>query len=367
MWRIIRNAFAHASPGIRRQFRWVAVFWLLVMAAQVWDSRNGRGPAGVAEFMSALLGASGVALLGIAHALQLAMHETAVRPHPTREAAAVQTVLLALPPLAFAAGVMLGGAALLMVLRALLGSELPLAAAGTVVYGGLAVVAGRTVARSAETLFTHATRHAAAAADARSEAAAAQVAALQARMNPHFLFNALNTIASLVRTEPRKAERVVEDLSEVLRRTLDRSSTTSGTVRDEVDYLRAYLALEQERWGERLRVEWNVAANALEHPLPPLMLQPLVENALRHGLASRLDATSVRITIELADVLTLSVEDDGPGFARGWRDGTGLGSVRQRLASLYGDAAILRVVERHPGARVSVVVPRCAAPLISTP
>jgi LytS/YehU family sensor histidine kinase len=226
-------------------------------------------------------------------------------------------------------------------------------------------MAARTVLRSVQTLFEHATRQAAAAAQARSEAAAAQVAALQSQMNPHFLFNALNTVASLVRSDPRRAERVVEDLAEVLRRTLDRSATTAGTVRDEVEYVRAYLALEQERWGDRLRVEWNVDPDALEHPLPPLMLQPLVENALRHGLAARLDGTVLRITIEIGDTLTLSVDDDGPGFARGWHEGTGLGSVRQRLASLYGDAAALRVVEGTPGARVSVVVPRHAEPLMS--
>jgi signal transduction histidine kinase len=365
MWPIVREALRDASPDIRSQARVIVVFWLCVVALQVWDSRDGRGAAGVAEFMSAILGASGVTLLGIAYTLQRTMHDAAQRKRPDGEAAAVQRVLLALPALGFAAGVMLGAAALLMVLRGLLGWELPFAVIGAVVYGSFVLMAARTVMRSVQTLFEHATRQAAAAAQARSEAAAAQVAALQSQMNPHFLFNALNTVASLVRSDPRRAERVVEDLAEVLRRTLDRSATTAGTVRDEVEYVRAYLALEQERWGDRLRVEWNVDPDALEHPLPPLMLQPLVENALRHGLAARLDGTVLRITIEIGDSLTLSVDDDGPGFVRGWHEGTGLGSVRQRLASLYGDAAALRVVEGTPGARVSVVVPRHAEPLMS--
>jgi LytS/YehU family sensor histidine kinase len=139
---------------------------------------------------------------------------------------------------------------------------------GTIAYGAMLVFAAHTVMRSTRTLFMHATQHAAAAAEARSEAAAAHVAALQAQMNPHFLFNALNTVASLVRSDPRAAEHVVENLSDVLRRTLERSAGTAGTVREEVEYVRAYLALEQQRCGERLRVEWSIPDHALEHPLP---------------------------------------------------------------------------------------------------
>ena len=359
MWPIVRDAFAEASPAIRSQFRWIVVFWLAILTAQAWDSRDGRGPAGVAEFLSAILGASGIALLGLAHTLQRTMEEVTQRRRSTGETAAVQQVLLALPALGLAAGVMLGAATILMMLRALLGAELPLAVIGTMTYGAMLAFAAHTVMQSTRTLFTHAVQHAAAAAEARSEAAAAQVAALQAQMNPHFLFNALNTIASLVRSDPRAAEHVVENLAGVLRRTLERSSAVTGTVRDEVDYVRAYLALEQERWGERLRVEWRVAEDALDDALPPLMLQPLVENALRHGLAARLDGGHLRISVETtADAVTLTVDDDGPGFPRAWREGTGLGNLRQRLQTLYGDAASLTVAERSAGSRVSVSLPR---------
>ncbi len=107
-------------------------------------------------------------------------------------------------------------------------------------------------------------------------------------MNPHFLFNALNTVASLVRSNPRAAEHVVENLSDVLRMTLARSAERMGTVDDELRYVQAYLALEQERWGDRLRVEGDVGEDARRWPLPPLTLQPVVENALRHGIGSRL-------------------------------------------------------------------------------
>ena len=255
-----------------------------------------KGSAGVAEFLSAILGATGVALLGAAHTLQRTMDEAASRPRPRGDAAAVQQVLLALPALGFASGVALGAAAALMVLRALLGTEMFLIVVALTMYCGMLVFAGHTVMNSARTLFRHATHQAAMAADARSQAAAAQLAALQARMNPHFLFNALNTVASLVRSDPPAAERVVENLSDVLRQTLRRSAGTIGTVDDELEYVRAYLTLEQERWGNRLRVEWDVDDDARALPLPPLVLQPLVENALKHGIGARLAGGTIRIT-----------------------------------------------------------------------
>lgn len=358
MWPIVREAFAGASPAIRSQFRLIVLFWLMMLALQVWDSRDGRGAAGVAEFLSALLGVTGVALLGVAHTLQRTMEEAASQRQAPHDAVAVQQVLRALPALGFAAGVALGGAAVLMLLRALLGAELPLAIVGGTLYAGAVLVAARTVNRSVATLFVHAARNAAAAAVAKSDAAAAQVSALQARMNPHFLFNALNTVAALVRSDRVAAERVVENLSDVLRRTLERSAETMSTVREEIDYVRAYLALEQQRLGERLRVEWAVAPDALDAPIPPLLLQPLVENALRHGLGSRLEGGSLRVAAAVAQGrLSIVVEDDGSGFSRGWREGTGLGTLRQRLTTLYGSDGTVSVVDRRPGSRVVVELP----------
>ena len=357
MWPIVREAFAEASAATRVQLRWIVVSWILLLGLQIWDSRDGRGPAGVAEFLSAVLGMTGLALLGLVHALQQVMAEAASRREHSRDPA-LQDVLIALPVLGFAAGALLSAATVLMLLRALLGAELFLAIAGIAVYGGLLVVAHRTVARSTRTLFAHASQNATLAAEARSDAAAAQVQALQARMNPHFLFNALNTVASLVRSNPRSAEQVVENLSDVLRRTLERSSGTSGTVRDEVDYLRAYLALEQQRWGDRLRVEWNVEDAALPAELPPLVLQPLVENSLKHGLTGSLDGGTIRVSARTdADRLLLAVQDDGIGFARGWREGTGLGNLRQRLLAHYNGDASLDVSAEPSGARVAVNLP----------
>ena len=358
MWSIVRDAIAGASPGLRSQFRWIVLFWMLMIALQIWDSRNAHGAYGVAEFLSAVLGSSGMALLGLAHTLNLSMREASGRRRSSNEAGAVEQVLLALPALGFTAGVALGGAALLMALRAMLGMELPLAVIGLCLYFAMMLFAGRTVTQSALTLFQHASTHAAAAARARGEASAAQFAALQARLNPHFLFNALNTVAALLRSNPPAAEAVVEDLADVLRRTIDRSTAATGTVQEELDYVRSYLALEQARWQDRLQVTWDIDKSALDRTLLPLALQPLVENALRHGLGGRADGGRIRIAIRATETATIvAVEDDGVGFPRHWKEGTGLGNLRQRLQTLYADGAALQAANTTAGATVTVTVP----------
>jgi signal transduction histidine kinase len=359
--RIVRDALGSASPPIRRRIAWMGVGWLAMLAVQAWDSRDGRGAAGVAELLSVILGVSGVGLLGLAHALHQAMDEAAARPRPPGEAEGVQKVLLALPVLGFAAGVALGAAALLMVVRGVLGAPWPFVLGATAVYLGMLGLAVGTVTGSVQTLYRHAVREAQAAADLRDAAAAARLAALQARMNPHFLFNALNTVAALVRSDPPAAERVVEDLGKVLRQTLARSTATTTTVREEVEYVRAYLAIEQERWGDSLRVRWEVAEASLSCELPPLVLQPLVENALRHGLGTRMEGGTIVITVALRDdALLVRVEDDGEGFRANWREGTGLGNLRQRLQTACGAAASLEVRSADGGARVTAMLPKRA-------
>ena len=360
MWPIVRDAFADATPAVRSQVRWILAFWCVMVALQAWDSADASGPAGVAEFLSAILGVSGAALLGVAYGLQRAIDEKAGQP--SNDAPALQQVLIALPALGFAAGVALGGATTAMIVRTMLGVELPVPIVGSVAYVVLLFLAAGTVTRSSRTLFRHAAANAAAAAEARARATAAQLSALQARMNPHFLFNALNTVAALVRSDPPKAERAVEDLSDVLRHTLDRSSASGGTVSDEIEYLRRYLALEQARWGDRLHVRWNVEARALDSMLPPLLLQPLVENALHHGLGGRLEGGTIEITAHAEEGrLTVGVRDDGNGFQPGWVERLGLSNVRARLNTLYGPQASLTVTDGQPGARVTITLPAAPA------
>jgi two-component system LytT family sensor kinase len=217
------------------------------------------------------------------------------------------------------------------------------------------VYSTRVTVDSTRFLYTHAREQAAAAERAQAEAADARLTALQAQMNPHFLFNALNTIASLVRTDARAAEATTENLAAILRRTLDRSRSTLSTVEDEADYLRAYLSIEQARFGERLSVEWEIDPAALPARIPPMTLQPLAENALRHGIGGRLEGGRIRIAARRTEgVLRLEVEDDGAGFVRGAREGTGLGNLRVRLATLYGARASL-VVEPLPRGTLATV------------
>jgi len=170
-------------------------------------------------------------VLGLSHALQLSMEEAAARSRPAADDPGLTRVLLALPAVGLASAISMGAAAVLMVMRGILGGEWPFALAGTVLYGSMVIVAARTVMRASRTLYSHASHQAHAAATQRTAANTARLDALQARMNPHVLFNALNTVASLVRTNPPAAERVVEAPSDVLRPTPNRSPTPVRTLR----------------------------------------------------------------------------------------------------------------------------------------
>ena len=175
----------------------------------------------------------------------------------------------------------------------------------------------------------------------------ARLAALQAQLNPHFLFNSLNTIAVLVRDgDSATATRVVEQLSDVLRRTLNRTPANEVTLEDELELVRQYLAVEQARFSDRLRPEFDIDPTTLSAAVPSFALQHLVENAVRHGIARRTDAGRVVVTARRAgDTLDLSVADDGAGLAAGAVPprGHGLENSRERLRTLYGDRASLVV------------------------
>jgi two-component system, LytTR family, sensor kinase len=176
----------------------------------------------------------------------------------------------------------------------------------------------------------------------RSELAESQLQALRARLDPHFLFNALNTVSALIHPQPDRAERVVVRLSELLRRALESGSEQEVPLREELDFVRSYLEIEQARFEDRLRVRWAVDDDVLDALVPPLLLQPLVENAVRHGLAPRASPGYVEISARRqGGRLLLSVRDDGIGVVDRGRTGRagggfGLTSTRERLAALYG-------------------------------
>jgi two-component sensor histidine kinase len=189
----------------------------------------------------------------------------------------------------------------------------------------------------------------------------AKLSALQARLNPHFLFNSLNTIAVLVRGgDNGRATRVIEHLSEVLRQTLSRSRDAEVSLDDELDLVRQYLAVEAARFSDRLRVEIDVPEELLSAAVPSFALQHLVENAVRHGIARRSDAGRVLVSARRAgDAVELTVADDGAGLApqADRADGHGLENTRERLRTLYGDRASLVVAAAEQGTIARLTVP----------
>jgi len=189
--------------------------------------------------------------------------------------------------------------------------------------------------------------------EVQAELSRAQLRALRMQLNPHFFFNALHTIGALVRDGKQGgAVDLIERLGDVLRHVLRPDAQPDAPLRTEIEFLRKYLEIEQARFGDRLRVSWQVDARSESVPVPQLILQPLVENALRHGLARRARAGSLTIQTNVANGhLEMAVIDDGVGppsdFASGPTRGIGIANVRARLQHRYGEAARLSL---DPGA-----------------
>jgi sensor histidine kinase YesM len=164
-----------------------------------------------------------------------------------------------------------------------------------------------------------------------------QLAVLKAKLNPHFLFNSLNAILDLVYKAPQQVETMVHNLAHIYRRVLRDVEREWGTVGDEVELLESYLNVEQIRLGERLSFLISCPADLREWPLPPLLLQPLVENAVRHGIAPKIGGGTITVVVEhCGERLKISVSDDGMGFSgRGPGSGFGLASIEERLRIIY--------------------------------
>jgi sensor histidine kinase YesM len=187
-------------------------------------------------------------------------------------------------------------------------------------------------------------------AELEARLAKARLQALRMQLNPHFLFNTLNSIASLVHEQPQ-AEEMIEALSDLLRLTLSASDRQEVTLREELHFLERYLLIEQIRFGDRLRVEKQIDVSALDAPVPILILQPLVENAVKHGIESQIAPGVIRVMAERAGKsLILQVHDNGRGLAAAskglLKEGVGLSNTRSRLKELYGNRATL---ELKPG------------------
>ena len=174
---------------------------------------------------------------------------------------------------------------------------------------------------------------------------------LRSQLDPHFLFNALHVISELVHVDPTRADRVVARLGDLLRMSAALARSGDVPLRDELAFVNAYLEIQEARFGSRLRVVRNVDAATLDAAVPSLVVQPLVENAIRHGTSRRATGGQLEIvTRRVGSSLVIEVLDDGPGLPADQPpdEGIGIGHTRARLAHLYGDGSTLEL-EPRPG------------------
>jgi signal transduction histidine kinase len=188
----------------------------------------------------------------------------------------------------------------------------------------------------------------------------AQLQALRSQLNPHFLFNTLHSIAELVHENPKLAEQLILRLGELLRQVLQSSTLPDVPLAEELDFVRGYVEIEQMRLGERLQVKWDVEPEALPVRVPSLILQPLVENAIQHGIAPLAKTGALTIRASRSDgFLHLQVRDTGPGLPRESPErasGIGLANTRVRLERLYGGRERFELISDN-GLVVNVRIP----------
>ncbi len=186
-----------------------------------------------------------------------------------------------------------------------------------------------------------------------------ELTALKAQLNPHFLYNVFNTISATVPPELEHTRELLADLADLFRYQLQASKTDFVTVGDEIAFLQKYLDLEKARFGDRLRVVFEVPDDVLEAKIPPMLLQPLVENAVRHGIAPLIEGGEVRVKIAQQNgLLHVTVADTGAGMNGKVVNGHGVGlaNTRLRLAKMYGNPLVITASQPH-GVEVSFDVP----------
>jgi two-component system, LytTR family, sensor kinase len=194
----------------------------------------------------------------------------------------------------------------------------------------------------------------------KTQLAEAQLKALKMQLHPHFLFNTLHSISSLVLEDPAKANSMIAQLGDFLRLTLENSNQQMVSLKEETEFLRCYLEIEQVRFGDRLRVALELEPQTLSVQVPHLILQPVVENAIQHAIAPR--ATRGQINIEakrLNNSVRLEVRDNGPGIASNdalvRTEGVGLSNVRARLHQIYGSDFRLELINGRDGGLIVVM------------
>lgn len=183
--------------------------------------------------------------------------------------------------------------------------------------------------------------------------AEAELEALRIQLQPHFLFNTLETISALMRRDPDGAERMIARLGDLLRYSLRHSHDHLVTLGEELDHIRRYVEIEQTRFQDRLSVAIEADISALTAPVPVLILQPLVENAVRHGIAKTTQGM-VRIRASRAGaMLAIEIADDGPGAAGAIEEGVGLSNTRRRIEQLYRGKGSFKICSRAGGGMVA--------------
>lgn len=194
------------------------------------------------------------------------------------------------------------------------------------------------------------------AAEALQAQTAAKLALLQAQIEPHFLFNTLANVQSVIESDPRVAKSILEHLNQYLRVSLGRTRRATSTLGDEINLVSALLAISALRLGERLHYTISVPEELKGAQMPPLLLQPLVENALKHGVEPAVTGGEIRVEVRREiDSLCLRVTDTGVGLNAGSPEGVGLANVRARLSSLYGERGRLALYNNEPRGVVSEI------------
>jgi len=199
---------------------------------------------------------------------------------------------------------------------------------------------------------------------ARKLAVQAQLASLESHVRPHFLFNALNTISSLIPEDPKLAETLLGKLAAILRLSLDSNQQSLAPLEKELKLVGDYLEIERARFGGRLRFEIDVPAHLHSAEIPALSLQTLVENSVKYAVAAHLDGANIRVSARSQNgILRLEVSDDGPGFTpQAIRPGHGLANLEGRMAALFGGAARLEIDRIDGFTAVRLSLPRSPLP-----
>jgi signal transduction histidine kinase len=185
---------------------------------------------------------------------------------------------------------------------------------------------------------------------------------LKMQLHPHFLFNTLNAISELIHKDPESAEQMIGDLSDLLRMSFENLETQEISLKQELEFLKKYLEIEQMRFHDRLRVEMEISPDTLDAKVPNMILQPLVENAIKHGIAPRSEGGKIEIGAHRSNGdLSLTVKDNGIGIpfndTQNLMEGVGLSNTRRRLKHLYGAKHKFNLTPENKGFRVNLTIP----------